>query len=318
MMSLAISIVSGCGKTDANGNKTNIESAAGVDNGSLSNDSCVLSVGSTKVTYSEYMIYAYILKSQYESTFTEDVWTYSLGNGSTIGMEALEEIVRLITEIKVMQKEATSQKISLAIEEKDDVTTRTTEFMKKIPADYVKQYGITQNLVNQVFSDNELARKMYDIVTGKLSDTITDESARQAKIQYLYLSTKGMEAAEKTAVKTKADGLLKKAKKAKKFEVFAQEHTEAGQVEMNVDSSYAQQAIATAALALGKKQMSGVVEAEDGYYILYCLSPNDQEATKLKKEQLLREGQDKLFSDTYNEWMKKYKVKVSTSLSDAK
>ena len=44
-------------------------------------------------------------------------------------------------------------------------------------------------------------------------------------------------------------------------------------------------------------QMSRVIEAENGYYVLYCVSDFDEEATRQKKEEMIEEEQEDVFSE---------------------
>ena len=211
-------VFAGCGSSSEESTEENSkqERAAAVSKGNLKPTSTVVAVGKTEVSYAEYMVYSYLLKSQYEDVFTDQVWSYHLGDQMTIGMEALEEIVRMITEMKIIANEAEKQEVVLAVEEKEEVESRTAAFLEAVSDDFINEYGITENIVNTVYHDNEIARKMYDIITGTLTDTITQEMARRVQVTYLFLNTKGMDEKEKKGSARTAASFLNTAKKWRK------------------------------------------------------------------------------------------------------
>ena len=109
---LAVSLVltsAGCSKKTGTteGQTTSVEKAAKVNNGELKGDSVAVAVGKQGVTYDEYLVYSWFLKNQYDSMLGSDIWNISVDD-RTIGQAAIEDIVRLIIQIKVMNKAAAS------------------------------------------------------------------------------------------------------------------------------------------------------------------------------------------------------------------
>ena len=100
VLSLALS---GCGKEEAKKEITK-EQAASVDNGKLKGDSKVIAVGKTTVTYNEYQTYSYMLQNGYTTLLDGNVWNYSVSAGRTIGMDSIEDTIRMIIQIKVIGK----------------------------------------------------------------------------------------------------------------------------------------------------------------------------------------------------------------------
>ena len=95
----------GCSEKTENAEEQTIsvEKAARVNNGDLQGDSIAVAVGKQGVTYDEYLVYNWFLKNQYDSMLGTDVWNISVDD-HTIGQTAIEDIVRLIIQIKVMNK----------------------------------------------------------------------------------------------------------------------------------------------------------------------------------------------------------------------
>ena len=60
-------------------------------------------------------------------------------------------------------------------------------------------------------------------------------------------------------------------------------------------------------------EISEVIEGEQGYYILYCVNQEDEEATRQRKEEIIQERQTAMFMDKYSQWMQGKKVDINQS-----
>ena len=69
-----------------------------------------------------------------------------------------------------------------------------------------------------------------------------------------------------------------------------------------------------AAFALKEGDISEVITASDGYYIINCLSVNKESVVKEHREELAVERRNKAFQDSYKAWAEKFGVHVSRSL----
>ena len=108
------------------------EDAVKVENGTISADSVVIAIGQTAVPYSEYKSYYYFMESQYDSLLTEQVWKQSSGGDKTIGQEAIEDVLRMIIQVKVTIKEAARQGVALEPAEKEDADYNAQKFYESL------------------------------------------------------------------------------------------------------------------------------------------------------------------------------------------
>ena len=104
-------VCTGCGNSKIGTKKVKLTA------GTPDKDSIVMSVGSDGVEYSEMMNYAYLLKRQYEGNFGSELWNYSLGGNKTVGAQAKQEIVNMVTQLKVIAQAADRNEISLTNDE---------------------------------------------------------------------------------------------------------------------------------------------------------------------------------------------------------
>ena len=56
------------------------------------------------------------------------------------------------------------------------------------------------------------------------------------------------------------------------------------------------------AFSLQDGEFASVIETDDYYYIVKCISAFDEDATNARKEEIISERQEALFEETFAEW----------------
>lgn len=313
---MSIGLVACSGKEDSAGEVKvkDVERAASVSNGELDGSSTVVGVGNTKVIYDEYRMYSWFLKNQYEDVMSAQVWDYRLGD-TTVGQYAIEDILRLIIQIKVMNKEAALQGIGLGVDEKEDIDHKADEYLATVPAEVQQANGITTEGLHLIFEENEIARKMYDVVTGNVQASVDEAALQAVKVQMLYLPA---DDSNREQVRAQANALAAQLQAHKgNFYSFVRDTTGAGPEEEIIGNMDLRVNLANAALSLERYMASPVVEEKDGFYLMYCLKKNTKGLKKVYREQYVTEQQNLTFQAAYENWAEKYEVKVSKSLLNA-
>lgn len=172
--------------------------------GTPDKDSIVMSVGSDGVEYSEMMNYAYLLKRQYEGNFGSELWNYSLGGNKTVGAQAKQEIVNMVTQLKVIAQAADRNEVSLTNDEKDEAMQKAEKIMEKVSDSDKKKYYLSVQGLSKLYEENVLANKMFYVATDKANTDVSDEEARQAAIQYIEIMTKGIGSSDRRSIWMKA------------------------------------------------------------------------------------------------------------------
>lgn len=307
---LAAGMLTGCG------GKGGITSAVKLETGEIKDTSVVLKVGDIGVKYSEVRNYCYMLKEQYEGNFGSELWDYPIDKETTIADEAKEEIVNMITQLKVIGATAASQKVTLTNDEKDEAIRRAEELLQNAAEADRKKYSLSLSGLQKIYEENALANKMFYIATDAADTEVTDAEARQIRIAYIFIrNPKNAGVTERAQTQEQAQEILEQARESSDFVEFAGENTEADTVELTVgrDSTEPEQAAVQAAFALKEGAVSSVVQGENGCYIVYCISDNDEDATYARKEEIIAERQTDMFKKKYAKWLKDYSVNISKS-----
>lgn len=313
MMLSVLLCFSGCGKKKKN---------AKLETGDVSSDSVVMLVGNEAVRFSELQTYCYFLKCQYEGSFGSELWDYPLGESETIGDQAKQEIVNMIVQLKIITAKAEEQNIQLTADEQDEALQHAEAMMDNAKQKDKKKYTLSVQEISEIYQENALATKMFYIATDDADTNVSDAEARQVSLQYLQVMTNGtnrngreiaMDETAKAEALERAKTLKKAADQEEDFLSFAQKNTDAAQAELIIgtDTDKLEQKAVETAFSMKKGETSGVIEGENGYYIIHCVEERDEEATYQRKEEIIEERQTTMFMEKYADWMKDKKVDIN-------
>lgn len=236
------------------------------------------------------------------------MWDYKLGD-ATVGQVAIEDILRLIIQIKVMNKAAAEQGVGLGIDEKEDIDHKADQYLATIPPEAQQANGITRDIMYRIFEENEVARKVYDVTT---SAAIERKEVQAAKVLMLHLEA---DDTNREQVRNQANTLSAElGKYTGNFTSFVKEKTGKVPKEVILGSLDSRTGLASTALSMKRYTTSGVVEEKDGFYIMYCLKTSTERLNNAYWEQYISEEQNRVFQTAYENWAEKYEVKVSKSL----
>lgn len=312
-------IFSGCSKEQKISKKH-----ISLENGKIQDNSFVVSVGSEGVRYSEIRGYCYLLRKQYDTSFGSELWEYPLGNNMTIGEEAKEEILKMVTQLKVMEAQAKVEHIELTADEKDEAIQQAEKILNTATSEEKKEYGLTQQSLIQIFESNFLANKLFYIATDDAETDISDEEARQAQIMYIFLRTSGTDSSgkkiilddkEKKAAGKRANKIYKDAQKTEHFSDLAEKYSADTRVSLIIggDETSLPKEVVASAMALHTGEVGKPVDTEEGYYIVYCVNEKDADATYQKKEEIIAERQRRMFKKKYATWLGENEIEISKS-----
>lgn len=303
-----------CGGGEEPEETTSTEKAVSVSNNDLDSESVVISVGKTTIKYNEYQTYFYLMKNPYEGVLGEEIWNYSKADseGRTLGQEAVEAVLRLIIQVKVICKEAAIQKVTLGTDEKEQASHNAKAVYDSLSDRVKEENGIDRGTLTRIFEENKLAQKMYNIEIGKVSADLTAEQIKAARVQLIYLKADDANRAE---VKEKAEQFRQSVKGAgNSFYMVAKNNTESDEVEVLVGGSDKRTKLAKTVLGMKKGAVSPVIEEKDGIYLAYCVQTDSKELETQYRNQVIMEKQTQAFQQAYSTWSDQFEVKVSKAL----
>lgn len=292
--------------------------------GGVELEDVVLKVGKQEVTYRELLIYLLQIKNKYEPSLGSDVWNFDLGDGKSFEDTAKEELLSQISEIKIITSQAEELGIALEEDEKDEVNLAAKAYLEKITKEDQEKYGITLDMVKKVLGDNYLAQKVFSITTNEVDTNISDEQAKQIKLQQIVVLTQGenkdgveimLNEEQKKSALERAKKIRENAVLAEEFAAYASANSESECIEFTLGKGDMPE-IEAVAFSLKVGDVSNVIETSTGYVILKKISDFDEDATRLKKEEIIEERQNEVFASKYKIWSENYKVTQNMKLWD--
>ena len=288
----------------------------------------MLRIGDTQVDYREGMVYLNAVQEDYEQYYGSDIWKYAVDSqGKTMGEIIKEDTLEQIIYIKVVCQKANELGIVLSEEELQTVDRQTAEYMEQIQDSDLLLHGVNADIVRRIYSDNMLARKTFETTTLNVDTDIPDEEAAQHRFYSIAIRNFKIDASgnrvsynvnELTELKARVESLHVQAQETEDFYKLAAANTEdATMLEVVGGISDFPEEYEDTVLALNTGELSPVIETTDYYYIFYCVTDFDVDATHDKKEAMIAERQEKEFQARYREWRSGIRIEVNEEVWNA-
>lgn len=292
------------------------------------NDGSMLRIGDSQVDYREGMVYLRAVQEEYEQYYGSDIWMYAIdGQGNTVGELVKEQVLEQIIYMKIVCEQADALGIVLTEEELYDVEEKTKDYMEKIKDSDLILYGINEDIVRRIYSDNVLARKTFEYVTLNVDTDISDDIAGQHRLYSIAIRNYKIDATglrvpyseqETEDLRALMQRLHTQAEETSDFYQMANSITEdASMLELVIGRGDLPESYEEQVLSLKDGELSDVIETTDYYYIFYCVKAFDGTATHEKKEQIIAERQEQEFKQRYQEWKQETEIEVNEEVWDS-
>lgn len=237
----------------------------------------------------EVMVYLTNLQNQYESIYGDGIWE-AAGTDSSMEDQAKEQILAELAQVKAMVLLAESKEVALTKQEEDRVQAAAKEYYGSLSETEIVALNVSEELLTGMYEEYALSQKVYRQIIDSVNPEISDDEARTVTI--LAIRTEEETAAQKALEQVSAEGA--------DFETLAETLSEDTTISYSFGKGEADPAIEQAAFELGKNEISRVVSASDGYYVLKCISTFDEAQTKANKEKIADKRRNEAFSGEYN------------------
>ncbi|NLK26914.1 MAG: hypothetical protein GX306_01010 [Clostridiales bacterium] len=284
----------------------------------LSTGELMMMVGDTKVYYNEAMVYLKSAEQKYEKEYGQDIWNVDIyGNGKTFDSVLKDEVIKQITELKIIKDQAKELGMILSEEEQADAKAYAKEHYQGLTTKDIDQYFITESLLEEIYADNLLANKVFEAITINVDTNVPDAIAKQITVQHILINNRtSFTAEEQSQAYQKVENLLAQAKETDDFYALAEANSEAEVIEYTFGRGEGPKeysdAFEQAAFTLKTGEVSPIISTDYGWHILYCVSDFNEDATIQVKENIIEQRRNKMFADLYSEWSTKYDIVVNS------
>lgn len=292
--------------------------------GSLKEDDVAVTVNDKEITAGVANFYARYVQAQYETYYSaylgDDMWNSEASEGKTYEESVKDSVLEELETMVLLEEHMDEYEVSLSDEEKEVIDKSVKEFDEANALADKELVSGSKETVKRIMTLMAIQQKMKDAIQAGVDTEVSDEEAAQKSMQYVlfpYTSTDengesvDMTDEEKAEVKNQATAFAEGAKVAEDFSAYATEQgTEAKTATFDAESTSPSEDLIKAADALEEGGVTDVIETDAGCYVAKVTSLLDREATDSKKQTIISERKQLLYTDTCDEWLDKAEIKV--------
>ena len=250
------------------------------------------SVGKGEKEYgrAEPMVILSTERLRYEDVYTEEVWSAAVDDqGTDFETVLLSQIHDFMIELKTMSNMAEEYGIELTSREKDLVKEAASKYFEALGSNRAESFGLELDAVNRLYTDYWTAEKLVESLTNDMNLEVSDSEAKVIEVAQIELSD--MEQAVLVLEKVSAEGA--------DFNAIAKEYSENEELKKQIHYGLMGKEYEQAAFGLENGEISGVVADSGKYYVLKCINDYDEEATRIRKEEMIQEKKNEAFHSSY-------------------
>lgn len=285
----------------------------------------------------------YLMETYYSFlTGSMDFWSYDIGNGTTIEDSTKQSVMSSIFQTRLLCSLAEEYGVSLSAEDEQKVQETIAELKSSTPEEALAEMGATDDeLLTRIYTQNALANRVWEYLVKDIDTNVDREENRQISVHYLNFDRTEAEDEDEEESTAAADGETESAEETpyEETEEYAQMEEMAQQIIEDLESGVSMSDEVTAlkedstitaksssetfgrtdhdnaygetAWSLKTGEYGYTYVEEDGWYVIYCDTDNDEEATDEAVEKILQTRRDEMFNEKYAELLEsapKFKV----------
>ena len=280
-------------------------------------------IGEVSCTLPEYMIYQTNMQNKYEEAFGEDVWNITFENA------ALEDNVKDIALAQIAQMKsvyllALQEGVELTEEEEEKLEKATREYFTSLSEAEVKSMGVDEQDIHRLYKEYALAQKVYEQIVSQVNPEISDDEARTVVVEQIYMKTHVVDSSGKkieysVSMKEECLATMQEVHEAlvtegKDFTELAGKYSESENIRLSLQKGEASATIDTVVFNMRTDEISDIIETEDGYYILKCISTLDRAQTDANKLVIVEQRKKDAFNQEYDAFVNTLARKLNEKL----
>ncbi len=271
----------------------------------------------------EYMLYLTNVQNRYEDAFGPQIWEVDY-QGMTLGDNVKDNVLAQIARMKSVYLLALEKEVTLTEREEALLAQAAKAYVSSLSKTEVETLGITEEVVLKLYKENALADKVYQLIIAQVNPEISDDEARTITVEQIYMKTvredkdgNKIPYSEdmKKAVLEQMESLRQKAVEGENgFTELAGKYSEKEAIRISFQKEEVDATLEKVAFGLQTDEISQVFEAEDGYYLLKCISTFDRAETDANKLVLIEKRKNEAFRKEYDTFVEKQARKLNEKL----
>ncbi len=238
----------------------------------------------------ETMVIVTTERLRYEELYSNQIWTAAVDNRGTMFESVLiGQIHDFLKELKVMSLMATEQELGLSSREKEQAKEAARQYYEALGGTDASRFGIDEKGLEAFYTDYWLAQKLVDKLTEGINLEVSDSEAKV--ITVLQIETENRTEAAEALRRLSEDGA--------DFTSVAKSCSTDPEIRRRIFRGQHGSEYEEAAYSLAAGEIGEVLEDGGRYYILKCVSDYEEAATRIRKEQMIRQKKNEAFYASY-------------------
>ena len=251
-----------------------------------------ISAGTNEKEYgrAETMVILSTEKSRYEDLYTEELWKAVIDDkGTDYESVLITQVHDFLRELKIMSKMADEYEITLKGREKELVKEAASRYYEDLGEAAAEQFELDKQEIEDLYRDYWRAEKLVDQLTGGMNLEVSDSEAKVIEVAEIAFNEIGSAEAVLEKLQTEnAD-----------FYALAREYSENSETHVQLHYGMHSEDYEKAAYELAEEEVSGIIEENGTYYILKCIDDYDEEATRIRKAEMVQQKKNEAFHSSY-------------------
>ena len=261
---------------------------------------------------SEIMVYLTNTQNQYEQVYGEEIWETSVGD-VTLEENVKDIVLAKIARIKTLNLMAEEYDVTLNEAEMNKVKVAADEYYDSLSETEKDVLGIDKALITSLYKECAIADKVCEAILEDINPEVSDDEARIVTVEHIFMKTYMLDGtgvkvpytdAMKQKVYNEMQDVLEKAQSGDySFKALMDEYNEAELNTLSFGKGEVDKAFENAAFNMETGELSGIVEGEDGYYLIKCVNTFDKEETDANKLKIIEKRREEAFYEQYESFV---------------
>ncbi len=231
-------------------------------------------------------------------------------DGVTLEDNVKDTVLAKLAQIKTMYLMAKDRDMELDQGEKQRVEETARTYYESLTDRERQVMGVDQDTIRQLYTEYAMAEKVYNQIIEGINPEISDDEARTITVEHILIRTyttdgtgKRIDYSEsmKQECYDQIEQLREQAvNEEEDFAELAAKYSEDENLRFSFRKGEIDPALEEVAFKLGNGEISDVVELDDGYHLLRCVSTFDREETDANKLKIVEERQGQVFGGEYD------------------
>lgn len=268
-------------------------------------------------TVPEAQIYYDDLVYEYRRLLGDELWNG--GEHETLCSRMENVMLARLSRVKALNLMAAERGIALEEADRDAAAEAAGEYYASLSAEERERTGATEEMLAAMYEEYALALRSYEHVTASIRTEISDDEARIVRVRSILFRVgdgngSSPDGTARARALASAQSVLRKIRAGGDFDSLLLQYNEGSRSEYSLSrSEEASDALTETAFSLDNGEISDVIETEEGYRIVRCISNFDRAETENNKARLLESRRAAAFGEQYDQFAGQVESDMSRS-----